>query len=55
LHEADKTTDVYARDCERAIAWNDPAINIAWPAGLQPLLAPKDAAAPLLAQAETFA
>jgi len=50
-----KTTDVYARDCERAIAWNDPAINIAWPAGLQPLLAPKDAAAPLLAQAETFA
>ena len=49
-----KTTDVYARDCERAIRWNDPAIAIAWPAGTTPLLAPKDADAPLLAQAETF-
>ena len=49
-----KTTDVYARDCERAIRWDDAAIGIAWPAGLAPLLAPKDAAAPLLAQAATF-
>ena len=50
-----KTTDVYARDCERAIRWDDPAIGIRWPlpAGLvQPLLAAKDAASPLLAQAE---
>jgi dTDP-4-dehydrorhamnose 3,5-epimerase len=52
-----KTTDVYARECERAIAWNDPAIGIAWPLGdnRTPLLAPKDAAAPRLADAETFA
>lgn len=50
-----KTTDFYARDCERAIAWNDPAIGIGWPAGPAPLLAPKDAAAPLLADAEVFA
>lgn len=49
-----KTTDVYARDCERAIRWDDPDIGIDWPAELTPLLAPKDAAAPLLAQAETF-
>jgi dTDP-4-dehydrorhamnose 3,5-epimerase len=50
-----KTTDYYARDCERTIAWNDPAIGIDWPAlGSAPLLAAKDAAAPLLAQAETF-
>ena len=49
-----KTTDVYARDCERAIAWNDASIGIQWPAGLPPLLAPKDAAAPALAQAEVF-
>ncbi|HQC94756.1 MAG TPA: dTDP-4-dehydrorhamnose 3,5-epimerase, partial [Aquabacterium sp.] len=49
-----KTTDVYARDCERAIRWDDPAIGITWPAGLAPLLAPKDAEAPALAQAETF-
>ena len=49
-----KTTDFYAKDCERAIRWDDPAIAIAWPAGLQALLAPKDAAAPLLADAEVF-
>ena len=50
-----KTTDYYARDSERAIAWNDPAIGIDWPdLGTPPALAAKDAAAPLLAQAETF-
>ncbi|MBC7940334.1 MAG: dTDP-4-dehydrorhamnose 3,5-epimerase [Chitinophagaceae bacterium] len=49
-----KTTDVYARDCERSIVWNDSAIGIAWPLpdGMQPLLAAKDAAAPLLAAAD---
>jgi len=50
-----KTTDVYAKDCERGIRWDDPAIGIAWPLppGMaQPLLAPKDATAPLLAQAD---
>jgi dTDP-4-dehydrorhamnose 3,5-epimerase len=51
-----KTTDVYARDCERAIRWDDPAIAIAWPlpAGVAPRLAPKDASAPLLAEADLF-
>jgi len=50
-----KTTDVWSKACERAIRWDDPAIAIAWPlpAGLvAPLVAPKDAAAPLLADAE---
>ena len=50
-----KTTDFYARDCERSIRWDDPAIGIRWPLppGLAaPLVAPKDAAAPLLAAAE---
>ena len=48
-----KTTDVYARDCERSIRWDDPAIGIIWPLPTGgPLLAPKDAAAPLLAQAD---
>ncbi len=47
-----KTTDVYARDCERSLLWNDPAIDIRWPLAKEPLIAPKDAAAPLLAQAE---
>ncbi len=49
------TTAVYAPDCERAIRWDDAAIGIRWPlpAGLAaPLVAPKDAAAPLLAAAE---
>lgn len=50
-----KTTDTYARDCERAIAWNDPTLAIGWPAGLVPQLAAKDAAAPLFMQAEVFA
>jgi dTDP-4-dehydrorhamnose 3,5-epimerase len=50
-----KTTDVWARDCERSVLWNDPAIGIQWPlpAGhATPLIAAKDAAAPVLAQAE---
>lgn len=52
-----KTTDVYAKDCERSIRWDDPAIGIAWPlpAGLvAPLVAPKDTAAPRLAEATVF-
>jgi dTDP-4-dehydrorhamnose 3,5-epimerase len=50
-----KTTDVYAKDCERSIAWNDPAIAIEWPRlAAAPLLAPKDAAAPHLAAADLF-
>jgi dTDP-4-dehydrorhamnose 3,5-epimerase len=50
-----KTTDVYAKDCERSLLWSDAAIGIRWPlpAGVAtPLIAAKDAAAPLLAQAE---
>jgi dTDP-4-dehydrorhamnose 3,5-epimerase len=48
-----KTTDVYAKDCERAIRWDDPALAIAWPLGDgQPALAPKDATAPPLAQTQ---
>jgi dTDP-4-dehydrorhamnose 3,5-epimerase len=47
-----KTTHYYAPEAERCIRWDDPAIAIAWPAlGRLPLLAKKDAAAPLLADA----
>jgi len=50
-----KTTDFYARDCERCVAWDDPTIGIDWPAlGIAPLLAPKDAAAPRLSAADVF-
>ncbi|MEX8519814.1 MAG: dTDP-4-dehydrorhamnose 3,5-epimerase [Leptothrix sp. (in: b-proteobacteria)] len=46
-----KTTDYYARDCEGALRWDDPAIGIDWPLqGLMPRLAPKDAAAPNLGE-----
>ena len=50
-----KTTDLYAKDCERAIRWDDPDLAISWPlGGMNPALAAKDAAAPGLAQAQHF-
>jgi dTDP-4-dehydrorhamnose 3,5-epimerase len=51
-----KSTDYYAPRHERCLAWNDPALNIAWPLdGRQPLLSAKDALGVLLDRAETFA
>ena len=51
-----KTTDFWSKDCERAIRWDDPQLAITWPGaqleGMAPLLAPKDAAAPWLADAQ---
>lgn len=50
-----KTTDYYAPQYERSVAWNDPAIGIEWPLnGKAPLLSVKDAAGQLLADAEVF-
>ncbi|WP_372826911.1 dTDP-4-dehydrorhamnose 3,5-epimerase [Polaromonas sp.] len=50
-----KTTDYYAPQYERSVAWNDPAIGIEWPLnGKTPLLSVKDAAGQLLADAEVF-
>ena len=47
-----KTTDVYAKDCEGSIAWNDPDIGIQWPLdGLTVQLAVKDEQAPAFRQA----
>ena len=47
-----KTTDYYAPEHERCLAWNDPAIGIDWPLGSdQPLLSGKDAAGLLLQDA----
>ncbi len=44
-----KTTDYYAPSHERAIAWNDPRIGIAWPdLGGLPTLSAKDGVAPTL-------
>lgn len=51
-----KTTGFYEPRAERSIRWDDPRLAIAWPeAALPPTLSGKDAAAPLLDQAETFA
>ena len=49
-----KTTDVYAPDCERCIAWNDPAIGIDWRLNGAPQLSAKDRQGVLLAAAELF-
>jgi dTDP-4-dehydrorhamnose 3,5-epimerase len=49
-----KTTDYYAPQSERCIAWNDPAIGIDWPMQAEPLLSAKDKAGVALADAELF-
>ena len=49
-----KTTDLWAPAAERSIRWDDPDVALPWRKGVAPLLAPKDAAAPLLASAELF-
>ena len=47
-----KVSAVYSKTHDRAVAWNDPALNISWPlpAGIQPQLSLKDQLAPLLSQ-----
>ena len=52
-----KTTDYWAPEHERCIAWNDPAIGIEWPftAGAVPVLSGKDQQGQLLAAADVFA
>jgi dTDP-4-dehydrorhamnose 3,5-epimerase len=47
-----KTTDYYAPQHERCIAWNDPDLAIAWPIEGQPLLSAKDAAGIAFREAE---
>ena len=47
-----KTTDYYAPQHERCIAWNDPRLAIAWPLAGEPVLSAKDQAGKPLAEAE---
>jgi dTDP-4-dehydrorhamnose 3,5-epimerase len=49
-----KTTDYYAPEHERCIAWNDPDIGIDWPIDQQPSLSAKDQQGLALSDAETF-
>jgi dTDP-4-dehydrorhamnose 3,5-epimerase len=50
------TGSYYNVECDKGLAWDDPAIGIEWPAlDAAPLLSGKDQAALLLADAEVFA
>lgn len=49
-----KTTDYWAPDHERSIAWNDPALNITWPIEGEPKLSKKDQLGLPLSRAELF-
>ena len=52
-----KTTDYYAPQWERSLAWNDAHVGIDWPLaelGCAPALSSKDAAAPTWSKAEFF-
>jgi dTDP-4-dehydrorhamnose 3,5-epimerase len=51
-----KCTEFHAPELDRTLRWDDPELGITWPltrAGL-PLLSPKDAAAPVLRDAEGY-
>ena len=51
-----KCTDYYAPEHERVIRWDDPDLAINWslPKGAEPLLSPRDAAAPSFRDADTY-
>jgi dTDP-4-dehydrorhamnose 3,5-epimerase len=53
-----KTTDYWAKDFERTLLWNDPALGIAWPMekiGSAPIVNEKDLAGASLRDADCFA
>jgi dTDP-4-dehydrorhamnose 3,5-epimerase len=50
-----KTTDYYAPEFERCVAWNDPDLDIQWPLSAEPQLSAKDKAGVALRHAEVFA
>jgi dTDP-4-dehydrorhamnose 3,5-epimerase len=49
-----KTTDYWAPEHERCIAWNDPQLAVNWPLVGEPVLSAKDKAGSLLKEAEVF-
>jgi dTDP-4-dehydrorhamnose 3,5-epimerase len=50
-----KTTDYWAPEFERSIAWNDPVLDIKWPIQEMPALSTKDQLGKLLADTGLFA
>ena len=49
-----KTTDYWHPEHERTLLWNDRALGIAWPAGIEPILAAKDVDGVPLASADCY-
>jgi dTDP-4-dehydrorhamnose 3,5-epimerase len=49
-----KTTDYWYPEHERTLKWDDPEIGIDWSMTSEPVMAPKDRAGLLLANAEVF-
>jgi len=50
-----KTTDYYAPEHERCLAWGDPVVGIKWPLeGITPILSAKDQVGLRFVQCETF-
>jgi dTDP-4-dehydrorhamnose 3,5-epimerase len=49
-----KTTDYWAPEHERSLAWNDPSLGIDWPLEGAPTLSAKDSAGKLMAEADLF-
>lgn len=50
-----KTSDYWAPEHERSIAWNDGELGIAWPLHGEPVLSDKDRTGKALSEAEVFA
>jgi len=50
-----KTTEYWYSEHDRSVRWNDPQLGIDWDLSHAPILAAKDSAAPLLANAEVYA
>jgi dTDP-4-dehydrorhamnose 3,5-epimerase len=50
-----KTTDYYAPEHERCLAWNDPVVGVQWPLeGITPQLSTKDQVGQRFVQCETY-
>lgn len=51
-----KTTDFYAPEWERTLAWNDPQLNVQWPLvdGQPPVMSAKDTQGKLLTEVDLF-
>lgn len=53
-HVLYKTTDYYAPECERTLAWNDPDLKINWELDGEPIVSSKDQRGVALRSAEVF-